>query len=216
MAVMGMSFVDAINEVVETVLEFPMTAGASGEGKPSENGDSTSIYYRAEQFIDREDRRIQAWGWPENTQKSKKFTAVALSKNIIFSSAGEVLKVRGAGPDGHRTLVMRKDGANTKLYDADLGSFNIPAADAGDVYLDVVEQLDFGYLPTHVQDVIVARAKWTFQRRMQGNMQLDAALMQEYMQAETTAVRNKPEAEEAFNVRPKMGPSPSPQQPQQG
>jgi hypothetical protein len=215
MAIMGMSFVDAINEVVETVLEFPMTAGSSGEGKPSENGDTTSIYYRAEQFIDRENTRIQAWGWPENTRKSKKFTAGGSSKEIVFAAAGDVLKVRGSGPDGHRTLVMRKANGNTQLYDADLGSIDITSANGGDVYLDVVEKLDFSYLPTHVQDVIVARAKWTFQRRMQGNMQLDQALMQEYMQAESIAVRNKPDAEEAFNVRPSLGPAPQ-APPQQG
>lgn len=197
MAQMGMTFVDAINEVVETIFEFPM----SGITKPSGQSDTTSVYYRAEQFIDRENRRIQSWGWPENTRLSKVKSADSGVQTITFS-ADEVLKVRSSGPDGHRNLVLRKTGSSTGLYDADLGSFNITAVADGDVYLDITELLDFDYLPLHLQDVIVARAKMTFQRRMQGNPQLDVALNQEYMQAEALALRNKPELDQNWNIRP--------------
>jgi hypothetical protein len=37
---------------------------------------------------------------------------------------------------------------------------------------------------------------------MQGNMQLDAALMQEYLQAEGSALRNAPSLVQSYNVKP--------------
>jgi len=245
MAQMGMTFVDGINEVVETILEFPM----SGTTKPSDNGDSTSVYYRAEQFIDRENRRIQAWGWPENTRQSVAYTTTdgddAVSPTspegggwVQFSTAGTVLKVRGAGPDSYRNLVIRKSTwtdeeatpvthSSTFLYDADRSSFDVrkganhgstAASTTEEVHIDITEILDFEYLPSHLQDVIISRAKMTFQRRMQGNPQMDVTLNQEYMQAEASALRNKPETDQNFNVRPMIpgGPPPSQEAPKQG
>ena len=204
MAIMGMSFVDGINEIIETILEFPM----SGSDRPSTDGDTTSVYYRAEQFLDRENLRIQAWGWPENTRTNVAVTADSGEQTVTFATAGEVLKVRSAGPDSHRNLVLRMreagESAYTSLYDADKGTFDVTDENDGTVYIDKTELLDFEYLPPHLQDVIVARAKWTFQRRMQGNMQLDASLMQEYMQAEAASLRNKPIMDQEFNVRPAL------------
>lgn len=232
MAQMGMTFVDGINEVVETILEFPM----SGVIKPSDQSDLTSVYYRAEQFIDRENRRIQAWGWPENTRQSVAYTTTdgdgVLSAStpagggwVQFTTAGTVLKVRGAGPDSYRNLVLRKSSwvfdpgsgdvtyNSTFLYDADRSSFDVrkganhgstAAASTEEVHIDITEILDFEYLPSHLQDVIVARAKMTFQRRMQGNPQMDLTLNQEYMQAEASALRNKPETDQNFNIRPML------------
>jgi hypothetical protein len=226
---MGMTFVDAINEVVETILEFPM----SGTIKPSGLSDTSSVYFRAEQFLDRENKRIQAWGWPENTQMAKEYTTAdgnaaasavipGIGGHLLFTTAGEVLKVRGGGKDAHRILIYRQvawtfnpgagveDYEETALYDMDRGSYDVRTTDwqstdgttTDKVHLDITTLLDFDYLPTHLQDVIVARAKWTFQRRMQGNMQLDAALMQEYLQAEGSALRNAPSLVQSYNVKP--------------
>jgi hypothetical protein len=219
MAIMGNNIIESINEVVETVLEFPASypSGDAGTGEvataPSDQSpaDTTSIYYRAEQFIDRESRRIQAWGWPENTRTAVAHLADSGVKTVTFGSAGDVLKVRAAGPDAHRSLVLRKSGTDTQLFDADLGSFNITAGVDGTVYLDITETVNYQYLPPHLQDVIIARAKWTFQRRMQGNMQLDGSLQQEYLQAEASALRNKPEQDQNFNVAPMVPGSGAPQ-----
>lgn len=200
MATTGMTFVEAINELVETINEFPM----SGSAKPSaaDPVDSTSIYARAETFINRESRRLQALGWPENTTLARPVTAESGAKTVLVES---FLSVRAAGPDQHRSLVMRKDGSNTKLFDADKQSYDITSANDGTVYLDTVEELDFEYLPNHLQDVIVARAKMTFQRRIQGNPETDQQLLQEYMQAEQLAFRNKPDLDQNFNIRPMIG-----------
>ena len=207
----GMTTVDAINELAEPVNEFPM----SGSTKPSGSGDTTSIYARAETFIDRENRRVQALGWPENTTLSRAVTSESGVKTVLVES---YLSVRAAGPDQHRSLVMRKinDGSPaqdyTKLYDADTQSYDITATIGGVVYLDTVELLDFEFLPNHLQDVIVARAKMTFQRRIQGNADADQQLMQEYAQAEQLAFRNKPDLDQNFNIRPSFGTAPDKQQ----
>ena len=218
----GYTFVAALNEVVETVGEFPM----AGSTKPSAQtpADTTSIYYRAEQFLDRESKRYQSQGWPENTSLAKQFTASDAANEI--SVANTILRVRSAGPDKHRSLVIRDDSGTQKLYDADEETFKFFAVDQygntspDSVFLDVTEELEFQDLPPLLQDVITASSKLKFQRRMQGNPQVDAQLLQEYQMAESLLDRNKPELDQPFNIRPVIGQvqnqgGPQRQQPQQ-
>lgn len=201
----GMTFVDAINELVETIGEFPM----AGVTKPSAQApaDTTSIYYQAERFVTRESQRFQSLGWPENTTMSKQFTAT--DDKIALSNT--TLRVRAAGPDRHRNLVIRDDGGTQRLYDADRKTFRFFDVDdyghtsAGTVYLDVVDELDFDDLPPLLQDVIVAGAKMKFQRRLQGNPNVDQQLMQEYAMAEQLIDRNKPIFPQNFNIAPIVG-----------
>ena len=203
----GMTFVDAINELVETIGEFPM----AGSTKPSAQStpDTTSIYYQAERFLSRESQRFQSQGWPENTTLSKKFTATDSKIGI----ANTVLRVRAAGPDRHRNLVIRDDSGTQRLYDADRESFRFYEVDDyghtsdGSVFLDVVDELDFEDLPPLLQDVVVAGSKMKFQRRMQGNSTIDQQLVQEYVLAEQLLDRNKPLFPQNFNVAPKVGQS---------
>ena len=198
----GMTFVDAINELVETIGEFPM----SGTTKPSAQStpDTTSIYFQAERFMDRESRRYQSQGWPENTTLAKLFTSVSNKITI----ADTVLRVRGAGPDHYRNLVIRDDGGVQRLYDSDRESFkffdinqNGHTTEAS-IFLDVVDELTFEKLPPLLQDVIVAAAKMKFQRRFQTNATIDQQLIQEYMIAESMLDRNKPIFPQAFNIQP--------------
>lgn len=210
----GYTFVQAINEIVEVVGEFPMT----GNTKPSalNTPDTTSNYARAEQFIDRYSKRIQAQGWPENTTFAKKFTSAQVTghtgtNGFKIAIADTVLRVKAAGPDEHRTLVIRYDADAEnpaqndvplqRLYDANNQTFAFGTA-ATDVYLDVVEELAFENLTVHLQDVIIGQAKMAFQRRLQGNLNMDTALSSEYIQAEAQAPRNAPEIDQPFNTRP--------------
>jgi hypothetical protein len=205
MAGTGYTFVQAINEIVEVVGEFPMT----GSIKPSALGtpDTTSNYARAEQFVDRYNKRIQAQGWPENTTFSKKYTSADAGGSafqVSFGGDSNVLRVKSAGSSSHRDLVLRVDGADgdrMKVYDANQDSFTL-AAVAEDIFLDVVVQLDFEDLTAHLQDVIIGQAKMAYQRRLQGNLNMDQALSHEYMQSEAQAPRNAPDIEQPFNVRP--------------
>tara|TARA_Y100000114_G_scaffold1489_3_gene1239 strand:+ start:860 stop:1504 length:645 start_codon:yes stop_codon:yes gene_type:complete len=203
MAGSGYTFVEAINEVVEVIGEFPMT----GNTKPSAQSDTTSNYRRAEDFIDRFNKRIQSQGWPENTTVAKKFTTASNGGNfqIDLTSAGTVLRVKSAGSSAHRDLVLRVDTGDSnklKVFDANRDSFTFSTAAAEDIFLDVVTELAFENLTPHLQDVIISQAKIAFQRRLQGNMNMDGALNSEYVQAEAQAPRNAPDIEQPFNTRP--------------
>lgn len=208
---MSMNIVQAINEVIETVWEHPM----SGTTAPSQMSpiDYTSIYARAEEFIRRENERVQSQGWPENTEPSRRFTPA--TDRITLGDS--VMRIRAAGPDSHRTLVIRVETVGQtdyrRVYDTNKQTFSMGT---DDVYLDTVVLLDFESLPQPLQDVIVATAKLKFQRRVQGSQLADQQLMMEYAQAESIADRNKIKDDAvAFNVRPAI-PQSQPQQQQQG
>ena len=73
------TIVDAINQVVETTTKFPwglpmapsaiITCAATGGSQTgTANADTTSIYARAEQFLDRARYQVLAMGWPEHFQ----------------------------------------------------------------------------------------------------------------------------------------------------
>lgn len=198
MAGNGFSFVDAINELVETIGEFPMT----GSAKPSVAGDTTSTYYRAEQFIDRYTRRVLARGWPENTVYSKSYTPVGAGFEVAL--AGSVLGITPAGATQSRPIVMRVDTTPNpdvvKLFDTRLNSFNLGSSDA--VVVDQVELLPFEDLPTQLQDVIIDEAKTAFQRRLQGNLNMDTVLQSEQAKSEMLAPRNDRTEGRLFNPIP--------------
>ena len=194
MAIQSMTLLEAGNEIVETVGEFPMTG-------PVADGSGTSIYDRARQVLDREDRRIQSQGWPENTVMGKAITASGAG--VIGGSEGitnNTLRVRASGNSAHRTLVIRESGGTQVLYDANADTPTFQNNEV--VYLDIVTKLDFADLPPLLQDVVVAKAKMEFQRRIQGNPQHDQALYQEYIQAEVALDRNRPDTVQPFNVQP--------------
>ena len=205
MAGNGTTLVEAINEVVETIGEFPMSGTA-----PASTG--TSIYSRARQFIERETTKLLTEGWPENTEEARKFdlstgTAGELSLGAVTP---KILRVRGAGPDKHRDLVLRTDGGALKVYDADQKSFVLTIRDGAsnrtDVYLDVTVAIDFENLSPGLKSLITARARLFFQRRLQGNPSLDTMLQQEYTLAARVLDYNDPITEQSFNVSSEFQP----------
>ena len=210
MAGPGFTFVEAINEVVETIGEFPM----SGITKPSalNPSDTTSIYARAEEFIDRYNKRVQSQGFPENTVFGKAYTPDGSDNNNV-DLLPTVLRLQSSGPSEHRTLTIRVDNADQatpKIFDARLNSFNLGTET---VFVDQVELLAFGNLTPHLQDIIIGLSKVAFQRRMQGNLNMDTALMQEYAQAEAQIERNIADiASQPFNQRPMVPGMGQPQQ----
>ena len=210
MAGPGFTFVEAINEVVETIGEFPM----SGVVKPSDlsPSDTTSIYARAEEFIDRYNKRVQSQGFPENTVFGKAYTPNGSDNNNV-DLLPTVLRLQSSGPSEHRTLTIRVDQADSatpKIFDARLNSFNLGTET---VFVDQVELLAFGNLTPHLQDIVIGLAKVAFQRRMQGNLNMDTALMQEYAQAEAQIERNIADiASQPFNQRPMVPGMGQPQQ----
>lgn len=188
MATNPYTVVDAINQIVEAINEFPM----SGSTRPSDKNpaDLSSIYWRAETYLDRAKKQLLAQGWPENSERGKLFTPVS---NAISMSG--VLACKGSGPDHYRSLVIR----NNALYDADLKVATFSAA----VYLDVVVDLTWENLPLRLADLCIANARMLFQRRLQGSQLHDTQLQQEYIAAELRTDRNQSKQNDVPpNLRP--------------
>ena len=193
------TIVDAINQIVETIGEFPM----GGSVRPSASGDTSSIYWRAEQHLDRALQQILAQGWPENTERSRQFTA----NGSGFVTLSNILSIKAAGPDHFRNLVIRNNAGTPTVYDADKRTFNLGAS--ATVFLDCTVLLTFEDLPTKLADVVIGQAKLLFQRRLQNSQLADSQMQQEYVQAEIRADRNEAQ-------RSDLPPNTQPQFPQAG
>lgn len=91
---------DAICQITELVTPFPM----AGTIRPSLQAvpDSTTIYARAEQFLDRARYSVLSMGWPENTQMATPYTA----RNSQVAIPG-VMSIKASGPDSYKNLVAR-------------------------------------------------------------------------------------------------------------
>ena len=107
------TIVDAINQIVETVSEFPTNS------QPSASGDTTSIYARAETFLDRARYQVLALGWPENTELSRPFNANWLGQVDVDG----IMAAQSGGPDQHRNLVIRSQFGIQRVYDANNRTF---------------------------------------------------------------------------------------------
>lgn len=215
------TIVDAINQVVETTTRFPWglsvapsaiitcaSVGASQTGVAQP--DKTSVYARAEEFIDRARYQILAMGWPENTEMARPFTA---SSGKVSLASSNLLNIKAAGPDGHRDLVIRTDGGVVSVYDANLRTFNVTTGTLI-IYLDCVLLLVWADLPTKLADLIIQRAKVMFNRRIGENEQLqDAQLGQEFDISNNVIDRNQlSNANVPFNTKEEAFRSSAPQQ----
>ena len=211
----NMSIIEGINEIVETIGEFPMANTASS----TPSGTGTSIYDRARQYLDRESKFVQSWGWPENTIIGKSYTASGAGA-ITITNPTKVLNVRAGGGSSHRNLVMRYNSSTLQLYDGNAGTFTFKANEV--VYVDEVEALaaavnsggaadsawGFELATPQLQQAIVDQAKLKFQRRYQGSMEVEAGLMQEAAMSDIRTNRLAPDIQQPYNVQPMMMPSP--------
>lgn len=222
------TIVDAINQVVETTTKFPwglpMAPSAIITGTAVvtaattttiANPDTTSIYARAEQFLDRARYQVLAMGWPENTEMSRPFVA---SGNKVSLASANVLNIKGSGPDSHRNLVIRTDGTIVSVYDANLRTFSVTTSATGTIYLDCVLLLTWADLPTKLADLVIQRAKVMFNRRLGENEQLnDAQLGQEYDISNEVIDRNSMSRQNVpFNTKEEATSTRPPQARQQG
>ena len=211
----SMSIIEAINEIVETIGEFPMSTGGTVP-----TGTGTSIYDRARQFLDRESKFVQSWGWPENTVIAKKYVAsegsAGSKKTPELTNAAIILTLRASGGSAHRNLVARQDADDSnklKIYDGNNGTFIF--RDDEELFVDQVEALK-GYTagPTNasawgfeiatvpLQQAIVDQAKIKFQRRYQGSMESEAGLVQEAAVSDIRVQRNQVDTTQPLNVQP--------------
>ena len=153
--------IDAVNQCLAAINEYRITALDTG---------GTSIAADAERYVDDSTRYFCAQGFPCNTIRSKAYTPNASFEIDLGSS---VLRVRSAGSDQYRNLVMR----GTKVFDADKGQFSMGSAAV--VYLDTAELLAFADLDPMLREQVAQHAAQRFGRRLVGSQMSDAFLSQE-------------------------------------
>jgi len=158
----AMTKLDAVNACLAAINEYRVTALDTG---------GTSIAAEAERYVDDSTRYLCAQGFPCNTLRAKPYTPAGGTFEITLGS--DVLRIRGAGPDQHRNLVMR----GTKVYDADKGQFSM--TNTNPVYLDVAELLAFADLDPMLREQVAQHAAQRFARRTTGSQMADAYLSQE-------------------------------------
>lgn len=102
---------DAICQITELVTPFPM----AGTLRPSLQAvpDLTTIYARAEQFLDRARYSVLSMGWPENTQMATPYVA----KNSQVAVPG-IMSLKSSGPDSYKNLVARWNTSPTDVETA--------------------------------------------------------------------------------------------------
>ena len=170
--------VEAVNELLETIGEFPV-------GTIPDSANDGSIAGRAISFLERANIRTQMMGWPENMIYAKSDTAT----NILALNSGNLLGVQGAGSDGHRTLGLRESGGTQEIYDADAGG---TVSGGTTIQVDVIQKLAWDELSEHLRENIVKAAALEFQRRLQGSATQDQMIGQERAMADGRVPRNDP------------------------
>jgi len=167
MAVLGMTKLEAVNEILEAKGLKRVPALDTGGNSDAAN---------AEYVLDRIDRRIQEMGWPENTELGQTF---ALGNPITVAS--DTLWIRGSLPHTAWRYQLRGD----SVFDVQTNSVNITS----NIVLDRIKKLSFESLAPKTKELIAVAAATIFQRRNRGDMAQDAWLTQEQMLADLTADR---------------------------
>lgn len=163
----GMTKIDAVNMVLSGINEYRVS---------SLDTNGASIQADAERYVDDSTRYFCSMGWPCNTRRSAGFTPAAVTFEVELPAGPSpfpVLRIRAAGPDQHRNLVIR----GGKVYDADKGTFSMGSQSP--VYLDVAELLPFDDLDPMLKELVAKHAQQQFARRFSSSQLADAFISQE-------------------------------------
>ena len=165
---MAMTTLEAVNMCLVAINEFRVVALDT-------NGISTAA--DAERYVNESTRYFCAMGWPGNTRKAARITPVWNGTEYVINIGqalpATTIRIKGTGPDSHRSIVLR----DIQAYDADNGTINF--GNTNQVFLDIAELLPFTSLEPILQEEISQHAAQRFARRMVGGQITDAYLSQE-------------------------------------
>lgn len=182
----GMTKLDAVNMVLSGINEYRVNSLDTG---------GTSVQADAERYVDSSTRYFCSMGWPCNTRRSAAFTPSGATFAITLPTSPAVLRIRGAGPDQHRNLVIR----GSTVYDADKGTTNMGSS--ATVFLDIAELLDFADLDPMLKELVSKHAQQQFARRFSSSQTADAFISQELGIVDAINPR-----EGTFTMRPLFAP----------
>lgn len=198
------TIIDAVNQVTEVLVPFPWSLSTLTAN------DDSSIYYVANQFLDRARSEVCSQGVDGNVENAVAYTATSSKVSLTQApNAYAELSVRGAGPDAYRNIALRWDTTSTpqlRPYDMDNRTFNVTSSATGTLYLDVVRLLPWESLTVKTAEAIIAKAKLAFQRRYAPEQLKDAQLVQELgMTSSTQGEQLRQEAAASQTQRQQSG-----------
>lgn len=172
-----MDRLEAVTRMVRTI----------NHGRPSalDTGGASPVAF-AEDILEEVTHDKLVEGRAENVTYARMFT---LSGSGTLTLPAGTLKVSAAGPDAHRTLVIR----GGELYDKSPNKYtNVIGTAGASVCLDWTEEIDFDDISPASQVDIVAEATRIFQRRFRSSPEQDGMLTQEAVAAEVLTDKARP------------------------
>lgn len=148
---------DAVNQILDAIGEDPVSSLKSGLPDAE----------KAERFLDRVSKEIQAKGWHCNTDDSYTFAPDVNGKIKIPST---VLRVDTTGRDASLDVTARFSGSSRYLYNKKDSTFVF----TGSIRCRVVWLFDFAELTPELQMYIAAHTARRYQESEMGSAALDA------------------------------------------
>jgi hypothetical protein len=158
-----MTELEAVNQMLRSIGEQPVQTLTSGQLDASQ----------AQAILNETSRRIQAQGWHANTRRSVALTPNSSDEYVV---AANILSIDTVNPDSARrtgspnpssyyNVAVRRSSDDTKylLYDVD-NDTETWANGPDTLVVDIIEFLQFEYLPPMLQAYIYKAAAHEFQK----------------------------------------------------
>lgn len=179
---MGMSKLEAVNLMLDTIGESPVSSLQSGLADAE----------TAERIFNQVDKDVQAVGWHSNRDRNKKLLRDETNKIPLPST---VLTVDTVGEHKHVNVTARGD----YLYDIKNQTDTWTSATDNDhtyLYVDIVQQYDYETLPYSLQRYIAARAAREFQESVLSSSTLDAFTVRKESELYAALIQDEAEKED--------------------
>lgn len=196
-----MTKLEAVNDILASIGEDPVNSLSSGLPDAE----------LAEQFLDRESRRIQLKGWHCNTLYEYELTLNASNQFVLPDNT---LKVDTINPRGRRNnstpassnyvnATMRRSGDDTKwlMWDADNNSEDWSNGGVTTLTVELVQLIEFANLTPALQIYVWTSAAHRFQKSVMGSAALNQFTAEDVAMAEVDAVNEDMENEDLNVIR---------------
>ena len=179
MAVLGMTQLEAVNEILRGVGILPVSAVDTG---------GSSDAAEAERVLEYCSELEQTKGWKSNTAIAKEYTSAATP--FAITAGTNILRVECVAPGRYRDNIALGGGATGDefyIVTEDTTSFG---AEGVKIYCNVVLKRTFVTCSPDLKHVIVTEATKIMRRRKKFDPNLDQALSEEALEADVRADRN--------------------------
>lgn len=196
-----MTKLEAVNDILASIGEDPVNSLSSGLPDAE----------LAEQFLDRENRRIQLKGWHCNTLYDYTLT---LNTSDQFALPDDTLKVDTKNPRGPRkahtpkpnlyiNATMRRSGDDTKwvMWDGDNNNEFWTNTGITELNVELVQFIEFANLTPALQIYVWTSAAHRFQKSVMGSAALQQFTAEDVAMAEVDAVNEDMENEDLNVIR---------------